>query len=146
MRKIAILGLFLAGYCLFEGVAEAQTTTCGYELGKWVCRQDPQPNVTVDYGLAVTNPIEQQSRAYEFQQRMNEDRQRDAQAEAAINAQRQAAETSRLQNQKIEEFGATSKRVADLMDLGQCDAAVMAALHGGSPGLAQIAKDNCKSK
>lgn len=46
MRAVITLAIATVA---FAGPASSQTTTCGWELGKWVCRTDPPPPNIADF-------------------------------------------------------------------------------------------------
>lgn len=93
MRAL-ILGALIAASAL---PAVAQTTTCGAEMGKWVCRTQPERR-GVDLGAyQFPSTADRFQRAYEMGERMREDRerQRPANARSPIAAEVERSEAAR---------------------------------------------------
>jgi len=97
MRALLVVAL-----AAFPVVAYAQTTTCGWEMGKWVCRSD-QPKQQLDIGSYQFNdPMREYERA----------RQRSYDATRQIYQDHAANERHRLD---------TLEMVERYIGIGRCD-------------------------
>jgi hypothetical protein len=126
MRLIlaALAGLIIAG------PAAAQTTTCGWELGRWVCRtRQPPPNI-VQQGQDAFD------RAYERGQQMQRDREAALQARAAAEQQEEAGRHE-AHVQRVQQL------VADAIREHRCADAKDLALQEGDLTLADQAQRLC---
>lgn len=109
--------------------AAAQTTRCGWEFGKWVCRTE-QPRPRLD-------PLAGAQQGYEQSQRMMDDFRR---ARAAnVEAQRQAEADRQAASAQI-----TEGRVAEAIRAGRCEDAKNIALDAVRIDLAESAARLCK--
>jgi hypothetical protein len=112
--------------------AQPQTTTCGWEVGRWVCRT-PQtqagPNI-------VQQGLDAQRQAYDQQQRLYEDRQR---AEAS----RRAQQAYQLDAAEAENRERLRSRVSQAVAEGRCEDAKQEALRYSDMDLAEQAARLC---
>lgn len=133
MRALLFLGCIVVA-----GSAQAQTTTCGPEFGKWVCRtQQPPPNI---YGQGMA--------AFDAQtQRLQEQRaQREATAAAHHQAELDLEEQHRRAGEQASALNAQHVRemVGDQVAQGHCAYAKTLALQAGELDLAEQVVRLCK--
>jgi hypothetical protein len=131
MVRTAAVALALT---LAAAPAVAQTTACGWEWGKWVCRTtQPQPDPSAHQFPDVSERFQ---RSYEMSARMRADQEDRETAQAQTQAaHRQQAEENRL---KALEF------VQRYVALGQCADAIRVAERELSSAEAFDVRERCR--
>lgn len=122
----------LVGSILLLAVpAQAQTTTCGWELGKWVCRQRPGVN------FQAFDPYASMREGQEFADRLIENQRRRQNEDAQIRDAHTQAVAQARQRQEAGEAAQARRLIGKATADGHCDLAKQAALELGDFDLAE---------
>lgn len=128
MTPLSYSALAIVAALLVPTVALSQTTTCGEEFGKWVCRTAPDRSSSAIGSYKFDSPIDSFNRAYENTRRMPEDRR---EVVAPPIDQRDLSD-----NIQAAQDEARQRDVAALLREGRCEEAKSRALIGDDIDLA----------